>query len=53
MFNETTQLFQEALEKSGYSYKLKFNPQDPKPAPKNRKRKRDVTWFNPPYNITV
>ena len=53
MFNETSQLFQEALDKSGHSYKLKFNPQDPKTPPKNKNRKRDVTWFNPPFNLTV
>ena len=32
---------------------MKFNPQDPKTPPKNKKRKRDVTWFNPPFNLTV
>ena len=46
MFNENTQIFQEALDKSGYSYKLKFNPQDPKQPPKNKNRKRDVTCMN-------
>merc|ERR1711954_566729 len=55
MFNQSSQLFQEALHKSGYSYQLKFNPHDPKPASKsrNKKRKRNVTWFNPPFNSTV
>ena len=40
MFIENTHIFQEALDKSEHSFKLKFNPQDPKPAPKNRKRKQ-------------
>ena len=53
MFNQSSHIYQEALNKSGYSYQLKFKPQDPKPAPKNEKRKRDVTWFNPPFNCTV
>ena len=53
MFNQESPLFQEALEKSGYQYKLKFDPQNPKPTSKKQKRKRNVTWFNPPYNATV
>ena len=48
MFNETSHLFQGALDKSGYSYKLKFNSQDPKPAQKEKKIKENVTWFNSP-----
>ena len=55
MFNSASPIFQEALNRSGYKYKLKFNPpsQQPKNKNKNRKRKRNVTWFNPPYNTEV
>ena len=50
MFNLASPLFQEALDKSGYQYKLKFKPTNQQPRPKNRNRKRNITWFNPPYN---
>ena len=52
MFNSAAPLYQEALEKSGYSYKLKFDPnagKSPKKNPKNRKRK--IIWFNPPTTM--
>ena len=47
-------MYQEALYKSGYSHKLKFTPKEQEPSKNNKKRnKRNVTWFNPPYNIAV
>ena len=49
MFNLAAPMFQEALNKSGYEYKLKFNPKEQEKTTKKRKRnKRKVTWFNPP-----
>lgn len=54
MFNSAAPLYQEALEKSGYSYKLRFEPPTEKSEKKNkRSRKRKVIWFNPPYNHDV
>ena len=53
MFNSAAPMFQEALDKSGHKFKLEFNPPSQKINNKNRKRKRRVTWFNPPYNIEV
>ena len=54
MFNSAAPMFQEALKKSGYEYTLKFNPKEQEKTTKKRKRnKRKVTWFNPPYNISV
>ena len=53
MFNEAAPLYQEALDKSGYDYKLHFNPQTETPSAKNRTRKRHTLWFNPPYNLAV
>ena len=41
--------YQEALQKSGYNYKLQNNPQ---PSKRKRSRSRNVIWFNPPYNYT-
>ena len=45
-FNEAAPMYQAALQKSGYSEKLKFKRE----APKKRQRKRNITWYNPPFN---
>ena len=46
VFKEAAPIYQAALDKSGYKYKLRFERQ----RPKNRQRKRVVTWYNPPFN---
>ena len=57
VFNEAAAPYQDALDKSGYKYKLNYQP--PQPPPHNtqksrrRSRKRKVTWFNPPYSDNV
>ena len=43
--------YQTALEKSGYSFKLKYDPPTQN-GPKNA-RKRNITYFNPPYSRNV
>ena len=53
MFKKAAPLYQEALEKSGYSCTLKYEPQANNPKQKKRGRKRHILWFNPPYNHTV
>ena len=53
MFESAAPIYQEAIEKSGYSYQLKFDPLASETPPKKRNRKRKVLWFNPPYNQTV
>ena len=45
-FAEAVPLYQAALKKSGYKHKLRYTPE----VPKQRQRKRNVTWFNPPFN---
>ena len=40
-----------APEVSGYSDKLSYN--NSPPAPRRRKRKRNIIWFNPPFNKSV
>ena len=43
---------QKALNESGYKHKLVFEkPEEPKE--KNKKSKRDIIWYNPPYNLAV
>ena len=53
MFKQSAPLFQEAINKSGYEFQLKFDPKATEKKHKNRNRKHDVLWFNPPYNSTV
>ena len=53
VFNEAAPPYQEALRKSGYTHKLEFRPPPQEPATQKRKRRRNVVWFNPPYNKNV
>jgi hypothetical protein len=48
-FENAKQDYCEALTQSGFDGNMKFA----KPQKKKRKRKRDVIWFNPPYNEAV
>ena len=56
IFNEAAPHYQNALEKSGYSYKLSYKrptTQDKNNSTSRRNRKRQIIWFNPPYNKDV
>ncbi len=55
IFNEAAPPYQEALKNSGYDYQLKYKPQHPNTNkdPKKRNRKRNITWYNPPFSVTV
>ena len=53
MFKSVVPIFQEALDKAGYNYKLTFKPQQVKNNPKKRQHKRPITWWNPPYSENV
>ena len=52
VFNQAIPPFQEALQKSGYDFQLKFSPPAPNQQKKNC-RKRKITWFNPPFSKHV
>ena len=52
-FDEAAPEYQEALRKSGYDYRLQFKPPAPRAATQQRTRRRNVIWFNPPYNKNV
>ena len=54
-FKEAAPPYQEALQKSGYSYTLKFTPpqQSPESTTYKRKRQRNIIWFNPPFSKNV
>ena len=54
VFNEAATIYQEALYKSGYKYKLEFKPPQKVPC-QRRNRSRKIIWFNInlPYNKNV
>ena len=52
IFNESTPICQEALKKSGYDYKLKYQ-KNTSTINSKQQRKRNIIWFNPPYSMNV
>ena len=48
-FEQSKEQYQEALNKSGYTETLEFKPH-PK---KTRTRKRNILWYNPPWNAAI
>ena len=52
VFNKAAPTYQTALDRSVYSYTLKYDPRK-KSSQKRRKRKRNITWFNPPFDLRV
>ena len=54
MFQSVAPLYQNALQQSGYKFKLKYEPQPTASnTPQKRQRKRKVIWWNPPYSSNV
>ena len=53
VFNENIKQHQEALGKSGYDHELKFNPVISTNNKKKKNRKRNITYFNPPFSHSV
>ena len=52
IFQESAIYYEKCLENSGYNTKLQY--QKPKERSQNqKKRKRNIIWFNPPYSKTV
>ena len=56
IFEKSAPVYQAALEKSGYKYRLNFEPTpDTSNGSKKqgKQRKRSILWFNPPYSRSV
>ena len=52
-FNQAAHKYQEALQKSGYTYTLTYKPERSNTTNmrhNRHNRKRNITWFNPPFN---
>jgi len=52
-FNRAAPTYQRALQDSGYSHILKHQTNEKDTNGKNRKRHRNITWFNPPFTRNV
>ena len=53
-FKSAVPIYQNALNKSGYKHILKYQEYPEKNDNEaKRKRKRNIIWFNPPFNINV
>ncbi len=55
-FNRTAPTYQNALGHIGYNHQLKFKHPPPPlnvSTSQNKKRHRNVTWYNPPYSKNV
>ena len=52
VFNLASPPYQEALNKSGYDFTLKFDPPIANQNEKS-KRQRKISWFNPPFSRNV
>ena len=50
IFNESKEIYQKALEKSGYRQTLKYHPPNENASNNKRNIKRNVIWFNPPFS---
>ena len=58
MFEKEVTKYQKALNKNGYEYKLKYEKVNLDEASKrkgrrNKNRKREITWYNPPPGMKV
>ena len=55
IFKDAAPQYQEAIKKSGYNYTFKFDPTASEPSikKKNKRGKRHVLWYNPPFNLAV
>ena len=53
IFNESKEIYQKTLEKSGYRQTLKYHPSNENVSNNRRNRKQNVIWFNPSFSANV
>ena len=55
IFDEAAPKYQKEINEAGYDYTFKYEPPNPQKHNNSKKknRKRDITWFNPPYSLNV
>ena len=53
MFKASTKVYQDALESGGHTHTLEFKPKEQQKSSTSRTRKRNITWYNPPFDSKV
>lgn len=53
VFDAAIPPYQKALQESGYDHKLTYHPEAQQTTRNKRKRKRNITWYNPPWNSNL
>ena len=53
VFDNSKDLYNNALSSRGFKDKIKFNPFSNKNISRNKNRKKKIIWFNPPYSSNV
>ena len=53
IFDSVSNVYQEALENSGYCLKLEYTPTNENHPKQTRNRTRQPLWFNPPFSTQV
>ena len=53
IFNESANEYNEALRKSSYKEKVTFKKKATELTQTGRRRKRNVVWYNPPFNAAI
>ena len=53
IFDEAIAPYQKALDESGYSHRLTYNPPTNQANRRRKNRKRNITWYNPPWDCNV
>ena len=53
IFNKSKEIYQNALEKSGYRQTLKYHPSNENVSNNKQNRKQNIIWFNPPFSANV
>ena len=53
IFKQATPAYVSALRNSGFDTELSYTPKECSPQQTKRKRRRNITWYNPPYSMNV
>ena len=53
VFDAAITPYQKAIDESGYNFKLTYNPEANQTTRNRQNRKRNITWYNPPWEAKV
>ena len=53
VFDAAITPYQKAIDESGYNFKLTYNPEANQTTRNRKNRKRNITWYNPPWDANV